>query len=298
MSRTNLNDLAAFVAVGTEKSFTRAAAKLGVTPSALSHAMRNLEERLGVRLLTRSTRGVTTTEAGERFLFSLAPMFEEIDTQLSLLSEVRGKPAGTVRLTSDEHAARSILWPKLRSALREYPDIHLEIVIDNGLTDIVVERFDAGVRAGDAIAKDMIAVPIGPEMRLIAVAAPAYFTNSPVPLHPQDLLKHRCINLRLPTHGGLYVWEFEQNGKELKVRVDGQLTFNSITSILEATLEGFGIAHLPDTQVRPLIDSGRLVEVLADWAEPFAGYHLYYPSRRQATPAFKIILDALRFRGS
>jgi DNA-binding transcriptional LysR family regulator len=296
MSRPNLNDLAAFVTIGRERSFTKAAAKLGVTPSALSHTMRGLEERLGVRLLTRSTRGVATTDAGERFLRGLWPMFEEIDAQISMLSDLRDKPAGRVRITADEHAARSILWPKLRVLLPEYPDIQVEIIIDYGLTDIVAERFDAGVRPGGAIAKDMIAVPIGPAMRLITVAAPRYLVGRALPAKPQDLLSHRCINLHLPTYGGLYAWEYEKRGKELKVRVDGQLVFNSINSILDAALDGFGIAYLPDTHVGPYLADGRLVELLADWSEPFSGYHLYYPSRRQSAPAFKVVLDALMLR--
>jgi DNA-binding transcriptional LysR family regulator len=298
MARSNLNDLEAFVTIGRERSFTRAAAKLGVTPSALSHTMRGLEERLGVRLLTRSTRGVTTTESGERLLRSLSPMFDEIATQLSALSESREKPAGTVRITSDEHAARSILWPKLRPVLVEYPDINLEIAVEYGFTDIIAERFDAGVRFGGAIAKDMIAVPIGPEMRLAAVAAPRYLARRTAPKKPQDLLAHNCINLRLPTHGGLYVWEFERRGKEQRVRVEGQLVLNSINPILDAALDGFGIAHLPETLVAPCIAKGLLVRLLEDWSEPFSGYHLYYPSRRQPAPAFKVVLDALRLRSS
>jgi len=294
MSRPNLNDLAAFVTIGVERSFTRAAAKLGVTPSALSHAMRGLEERLGVRLLMRSTRGVTPTDAGERFLRSIAPLFDEIGAQLSLLSDEREKPAGKVRITADEHAAQSVIWPKLRTILRDYPDIQVEIVIDYGLTDIVAERFDAGVRPGGAIAKDMIAVPIAPDMRLITVAAPAYLAGRDLPRKPQDLLAHRCINLRLPTHGGLYAWEYEQDGKAIKVRVEGQLVFNSINSILDAALDGYGIAYLPDTHVDAYLHDGRLIELLAEWSEPFSGYHLYYPSRRQPPPAFKVVLDALR----
>lgn len=267
-----------------------------MTPSALSHAMRGLEERLGVRLLTRSTRGVTTTEAGERLMSGLAPILEEIDAQIAMLGDMRETPAGTVRITADENAVRAVLWPKLRPVLARYPDIKVEIAVEYGLTDIVTERFDAGVRVGGAIAKDMIAVPIGPQMRMLAVAAPGYLDGQAIPAAPQDLVSHRCINLRLPTHGGLYVWEFDRKGVELKVRVDGQLVFNSITQIREAALDGYGIAYLPDTFVAGDVGEGRLVELLADWSEPFAGYHLYYPSRRQPTPAFRVVLEALRVR--
>lgn len=296
MPRTNINDLAAFVAVARERSFTRAAAQLGVSPSALSHSMRGVEERLGVRLLTRTTRSVAPTEAGERLLRSIGPMFDEIDAQLAALSELREKPAGTIRITADEHAVNSVLWPKLRTVLPGYPDIHMEIVTDYGLTDIVAERFDAGVRLGGLIAKDMIAVPIGPDMRLMAVAAPSYFAARPKPRSPHDLTAHRCINFRLPTYGGLYPWEFEKSGRELKVRVEGQLVFNSIGPILQAALDGFGIAHLPEGQAQPYVDRGELIEILAEWSPPFPGYHLYYPSRRQPTPAFSVLVEALRYR--
>lgn len=295
MPRTSVNDLQAFVAVSSERSFTRAAAKLGVTPSALSHAMRALEERLGIRLLVRTTRSVAPTEAGERFLQGLAPMFEEIEAQVAALGELRDRPAGTVRITADEHAAKTVLWPALRKALPAYPDIHVEIVIDYGLTDIVAERFDAGVRLGGAIARDMIAMPIGPDMRLVTVASPTYFARRPHPKSPQDLTAHQCINLRLPTHGGLLPWEYKKRGKSLRVRGEGQLTFNSAYRILEAALDGFGLAYLPDDLAAPYLTRGKLVEVLADWSEPFAGYHLYYPSRRQPTAAFRIVAEALRY---
>lgn len=297
MARINLNDLVAFVMVANERSFTRAAAKLGISPSALSHCMRTLEERLGVRLLTRTTRSVTPTDAGERLLRTLAPRFEEIDYELAALSELRKKPAGNIRITTDEYAANAVLWPALRKLLPSYPDIHVEIVIDYGLTDIVAEHYDAGVRLGGMVAKDMIAMPIGPDMRMATVAAPSYFANSKKPRTPQDLTSHRCINLRLPTHGGLYAWEFEKNGKELRVRVDGQMTFNSGNSMLQAALDGFGITYLPEGHVQPYLASGQLVQVLSDWTPRYSGYHLYYPSRRQPTPAFSIIMEALRYRG-
>jgi len=296
MARANANDLIAFITVAQERSFTRAAAKLGVSPSALSHTMRGLEERLGLRLLTRTTRSVTPTEAGERLLRTIAPRFEEIDSELAALSELREKPAGTIRITADEHAVSSVLWPALRKLLRDYPDIKVEIVTDYGLTDIVAARYDAGVRLGGIVAKDMIAVPIGPDMSMAAVASPSYFADRSKPRAPPDLTTHNCINLRLPTHGGLYAWEFEKNGRELRARVEGQLVFNSITPILEAALDGFGVAYLPLDQVQPYLDNGRLIQVLSDWSPPFSGYHLYYPSRRQSTAAFTKVVEALRYR--
>jgi len=296
MARTNLNDLAAFVMVASERSFTRAAAKLGISPSALSHTMRALEERLGMRLLTRTTRSVTPTEAGERLLRTLAPRFEEIDFELAALTELREKPAGNIRITTDEYAVGAILWPALQKILPDYPDIKVEIVIDYGLTDIVAEHYDAGVRLGGMVAKDMIAVPIGPDLRMVAVASPSYLAGRSMPKTPQDLTSHTCINLRLPTHGGLYAWEFAKDGRDLRVRVDGQLTFNSGNPMLQAALGGFGIAYLPLGQVQPHLDAGQLVQILSDWTPPEPGYHLYYPSRRQTTPAFGVIVDALRYR--
>ncbi len=297
MRRSNLNDLLAFLEVARERSFTRAAARLGVSPSALSHTMRGLEERLGIRLLSRTTRSVTPTEAGERLMRTIGPRFEEIDGELEALAELRDTPAGKVRLTATEYAAEMVLLPALAPLLRRFPDIAVEVVIDYGLTDIVADRIDAGVRAGEQVAKDMIAVRIGPDMRMAAVAAPAYFADRPIPRVPQDLTEHNCINLRLPTHGGLYAWEFEQGSRELRVRVEGQLAFNSGRPILAAALAGLGIGYLPEGQVQAHLDSGALVRVLADWCPPFAGYHLYYPSRRQPTPAFSALVDALRYRG-
>jgi DNA-binding transcriptional LysR family regulator len=290
----NLNDLAAFVAVGTEQSFTRAAAKLGVTPSALSHTVRGLEERLGVRLLARTTRSVTPTEAGQRLLASLAPMLDEIQVQIAALSDLRERPSGTVRITADEHAQQTLLWPRLRPLLQSYPDIHLELITDYGLSDIVAERYDAGVRLGGMVAKDMIAIPIGPSMRMAVVGSPGYIKAHGTPGTPSELTRHRCINLRLPTHGGLYAWEFEEGGREVQVRVAGQVTFNSIHPMLEAALEGFGLAYLTAAMVQPLVEQGRLISVLSEWLPPFSGYHLYYASRRQMTPAFRLVVDALR----
>jgi DNA-binding transcriptional LysR family regulator len=292
-----LNDLAAFVIVARERSFTRAAAQLGVSQSALSHTMRGLEERLGLRLLTRTTRSVKPTDAGERLLATWAPRLEAIDSELADLGRLRDRPAGDVRITADEYSARAVLWPALRQLLTRYPDIAVEIVTDYGLTDIVAERYDAGVRLGGLVAKDMIAVPIAPDMRMIVIAAPAYLAGRPTPKTPQDLTGHSCINLRLPTYGGVYAWEFAKDGRELRVRVEGQVIFNSGDQILQAALDGFGVAYLPQGQVQPFIDRGDLTELLADWTPSYPGYHLYYPSRRQQTPAFAVVVEALRYRG-
>ncbi|MCF1504837.1 LysR family transcriptional regulator [Afifella sp. H1R] len=296
MPSENLNDLAAFLAVARARSFTKAAANLGVSQSALSQTIRNLESRLGLRLLSRTTRSVQTTEAGERLELVLGARLDEIDAELAALSELREKPAGTIRITADEHAATMVLWPALERFLPDYPDIKVEIVIDFGLTDIVAERYDAGVRSIEMVAKDMIAVPIGPDMRMAVVASPGYFETRSRPQTPQDLTAYNCINLRLPTHGGLYAWEFQKNGRELRVRVDGQLVFNSVAMLLKAALAGLGLAYVPEAEARPHLDDGRLVRVLTDWCEPFSGYHLYYPSRRQQSPAFALLVDALRYK--
>jgi len=296
MQRGNLNDMLAFLAVAQERSFTKAAAKLGVSQSALSHTIRGLEERLGIRLLTRTTRSVAPTEAGERLLHTVGPHFEEIEAELTALSELREKPAGTVRLTATDYAVETVLWPKLTRLLRRYPDIKVEIIIDYGLTDIVTGRFDAGVRIGEQVAKDMIAVRIGPDIRIAVVGAPSYFERRSEPERPQDLIRHNCINLRLPTRGGLYAWEFEKDRREVKVHVEGQLTFNGTFQMLNAALAGFGLAYVPEDVVQPHLAKGRLQRVLEDWCPPYAGYHLYYPSRRQPTPAFALLVDALRYR--
>lgn len=296
MSRTNLNDMAAFAAVARERSFTRAAAKLGVSPSALSHTMRALEERLGLRLLTRTTRSVTPTEAGERLLRTVAPRIEEIEAEIDALSELRDKPAGTIRLTATESAAELVLLPVLERMLADYPQVKVEIVIDYGLTDIVSERIDAGIRLGEQVARDMIAVPIGPPMRMAVVGSPGYFAKHPRPQKPADLTDHNCINMRLQTYGGLYAWEFEKGRRELRVRVDGQLTLNSAGTILKAAIAGFGLACLTEDMVRACLDTGELERVLEDWTPPFPGLHLYYPSRRQPTPAFAKLVELLRYR--
>ena len=296
MRRQDINDLLAFLAIARERSFTRAAAKLGVSQSALSHTIRGLETRLGLRLLTRTTRSVSPTEAGERLLHTVGPRFEEIDAELQALSELREKPAGTIRITATDHSANTVLWPRLAKFLPEYPDIKVEITIDYGFTDIVAQRYDAGVRSGEQVAKDMIAVRIGPDMRMAVVGAPSYFAKRPPPEKPQDLTEHNCVNLRLATYGGLYAWEFEKGGRELKVRVEGQLVFNGTFQMLNAALDGFGLAYVPDDVAQPHLAKGRLKRVLEDWCPPYSGYHLYYPSRRQSSPAFTLLVDALRYR--
>jgi DNA-binding transcriptional LysR family regulator len=297
MPRMDFNDIVAFLAVAREQSFTRAAAQLGVSQSALSQTVRGLESRLGLRLLTRTTRSVSPTEAGERLLRAAGPRLEEIDAELTALTELRDKPSGTIRITAHDHAVRAVLWPALKKLLPDYPDIRVEIVIDYGLTDIVAERYDAGVRSGEMVVKDMIAVRIGPDMRSAVVGAPSYFANRPKPKTPQDLTTHSCINLRLPTHGGLYAWEFEKGKRELRVRVEGQLVFNATAQMLEAALAGLGLAYVTEDSVQDHLAEGRLIRVLADWCPPYPGYHLYYPSRRQPTPAFTLLVDALRYRG-
>ncbi len=296
MARQPIGDLAAFLAVARERSFTRAAAQLGVSPSALSQTMRVLEERLGVRLLTRTTRSVAPTEAGERLIATVGPHLDEIETGLAALSELRDRPAGTIRITTVDHAAETILWPALSNFLAKYPDIQVDLIVDNTLRDIVAERFDAGIRMGERLARDMIAVRIGPDIRLAAVATPSYFAEHGKPKTPQDLDKHRCINMRLATLGGVYVWEFEKGSREINVKVDGQLTVNDIAVIRRATLEGLGIAFIPEDTVQQHMASGELVRVLTDWTPPFPGYYLYYPSRRQQSPAFALLVDALRYR--
>jgi DNA-binding transcriptional LysR family regulator len=294
--RHDLNDLLAFVAVARERSFTRAAARLGVSQSALSHTIRRLEERIGLRLLTRTTRSVSATQAGDRLLQTAGPRFAEIDAEVAALSELRDKPAGTIRVTAGEHAANAALWPVFARILPKYPDIKVEISVDYGLTDIVAERYDAGVRLGEQVAKGMIAVRIGPDIRMAVVGSRSYFDRRKRPQTPRDLPAHDCINLRLPTYGGLYAWEFEKAGREVKVHVEGQLVFNNIALRLNAALAGLGLAYLPEDQVQADIAAGRLVRVLADWCPPFSGYHLYYPSRRQSSPAFALLVDALRYR--
>jgi DNA-binding transcriptional LysR family regulator len=294
MRRGNLDDLSAFLIVAREGSFTRAAAKLGISQSALSYTIKELEARLKLRLLTRTTRSVSPTAAGERLLRTVGPRIEEIEAELAALSELRKKPSGTFRITATEYATTAVLLPKLAKLLREYPDIKVEVISDYGLTDIVTERFDAGVRDGEQVAKDMIAVRIGPDARMAVVGAPSYFRNRSEPKRPQELVEHNCVNLRLATHGGLYAWEFEKGSRELRVRVEGQLSFNTTTQMLHAALAGFGLAYLPEGLVQPHINKGRLKRVLEDWCPPYPGYHLYYPSRRQPSAAFALLVDALR----
>jgi DNA-binding transcriptional LysR family regulator len=296
MQRGSLDQLVCFVAVARERSFTRAAAKLNVSQSALSHSIRELEERLGVRLLTRTTRSVSPTAAGERMLRHIGPRFDEIEAEVAAVRELREKPAGTIRVTATEFAIDSLLIPKLAPMLRMYPDIKVEMITDYGLTDIVAQQYDAGVRSGEQVAKDMIAVRIGPDMRMAVVGAPAYFKTHPEPKKPQDLVGHNCINLRLPTHGNVYAWEFEKGSRELRVRVEGQLTFNGTAQLLNGALAGCGLAYVPEGFAEAFIAKGRLRRVLADWCPPYSGYHLFYPSRRQSSAAFALVVDTLRHR--
>lgn len=297
MQRGNLDDLLAFVAVAKERSFTKAAAKLGMSQSSLSHIIRELEARVGVRLLTRTTRSVAPTEAGERLLNDLAPRFEEIEASLASVAELREKPAGNVRITATEFVIDTLLIPKLAKVLRQHPDVKVEFIVDYGLTNIVSERFDAGVRNGEQVAKDMIAVRIGPDMRMAVVGAPSYFKGRAAPEKPQDLIAHNCINLRLPTHDSLYAWEFEKGSRELRVRVEGQMTCNGSAQMLSAALAGAGLAYLPEGMTESHVAKGRLIRVLEDWCLPFSGYHLFYPSRRQSSAAFGLVVEALRYRG-
>ncbi|WP_010543614.1 LysR family transcriptional regulator [Sphingomonas elodea] len=296
MRREELGDLAVFLAVAEARSFTRAAAKLNTSQSAISQIVRRLEAGMGVKLLTRNTRNVAPTEAGEQLVATLRPAFDEIDARLSALSALRERPAGTVRITSSRHAAETILWPAVSRMLRQYPDIAVEVSIDSHLTDIIADRFDAGIRLGEQIAKDMIAVPIGPDLRMAVVGSPAYFAAHGRPQVPQDLTAHACINIRMPTRGGLYAWEFAKDGRDLNVRVDGRLIVNDVPMVLCAAAEGMGLACVLDVQAEQLITEGKLERVLEDWTPPFSGYHLYYPDRRQLPPAFSILVNALRYR--
>ncbi|MCE0460907.1 MULTISPECIES: LysR family transcriptional regulator [Pseudomonas] len=295
MIKRNLNDLLSFVTVAREGTFTRAAAQLGVTQSALSQAISGLEARLQIRLLTRTTRSVSPTAAGERLLNAIGNRFDEIEAELDELSALRDKPSGTVRITCGDHIQRTLLLPKLTPLLLEYSDIKVEFDINYGFRDIVADRFDVGVRMGDTIDKDMIAIPIGPQLRMAVVASPAYFANRPKPRNPRELIGHNCINMRMQSGGGLYVWDFQRKGKQLNVRVGGQLILNTSPNIVEAALAGLGIAWLPEDEFAPHIEEGRLVRVLEDWCPFFPGYYLYYPSRRQPSPAFSLVVDALRY---
>jgi len=296
MERDDLVDLNAFMAVAAERSFTRAAAKLGTSQSALSHTVRRLETRLGVRLLTRTTRSVAPTAAGERLLATLTPALGMIDAELASLSDLRDKPRGMIRITTSEHAAETVLLPVLAPFLAEYPDIQVELSIDSGLTDIVTDQFDAGVRLGEALAKDMVAAPIGPDLRMAVVGSPSYFEQHPIPKTPQDLAQHNCINLRLRSAGGMYAWELEQGDREVRVRVEGQMSCNNTATIVRAALRGVGLGFVMETSVAEHVRRGELTRVLEDWCPPFAGYHLYYPSRRQSSAAFILLVDALRYR--
>lgn len=296
MEKTDFNQLTWFRIVAEERSFTKAAAKIGVAQSTLSYAIKQLEAGMGIRLLTRTTRNVTTTPAGERLLKTITPRMAEIEDEIAALMTFRDKPSGSIRLTLSDHALESVVWAKLKPVLRDYPDITVELILDSTFRNIVEEHFDAGVRLGESVEKDMVAVRIGPDWRLVAVASPGYLAEHGVPEHPQDLVRHRCINMRHESTGGLYAWEFEKDGQELRVRVSGQLTFNNSYAMIDAAVSGYGIAYVPDNIVERHIASGDLVQVLDDWSPFFDGYFLYYPSRRQNLPAFKIIVDALRHR--
>ncbi|MFC5757412.1 LysR family transcriptional regulator [Rhizobium sp. GCM10022189] len=294
MKREDLNDMLWFLVVAEERSFTKAAAKLGTSQSTISHTIKKLEARMGLRLLTRTTRSVSPTEAGERLIRSLAPRIEELESEIDQLMEIRDKPSGTVRITLSDHALASVVWPKLRPLLSRYPDIKVELNSDNGFRNIVEEKFDAGVRLGESLDKDMVAVRIGPDWRLVAVASPDYLAKRPAPQVPQDLVGHDCINHRQARSGGLYAWEFEKDGRELRVRVDGQLIFNTSYAMIDAAVRGYGIAYVPEDLVAADIAAGRLVRILDDWSPFFPGYYIYYPSRRQNSPAFRLVIEALR----
>lgn len=294
MTSINYNGLSVFIVVAREKSFTKAAAELGISQSAVSHSINGLEESLGMRLLTRTTRGAVPTEAGERLLSNLAPYYSGIQAELAALTELREKPSGTIRISAHDHPAKTILWPKLAPLLREYPEINIEINIEYGLINIVTERFDAGVRNGSQIANDMIAMRISPDFRMLVVGSPDYFSRHPAPKTPHELISHNCANLRLATHGGLYAWEFAHEGKSLNVQVSGQMIFNTSPQMLTAAIEGYALAFAPEDLLQPYIESGQLVTVLEEWCPYVPGYHLYYPSRRHALPAFQLVLDALR----
>ncbi|MGO2334651.1 LysR family transcriptional regulator [Providencia sp.] len=294
MLKDNFNELQIFLVVARERSFTKAANILGVSQSALSHSIKGLEERLNIRLLTRTTRSVAPTELGTKIIACLEPKLTELEYELESLIQLNGTVSGNIRLSTGEHAARSLLWPKLKPFLRMHPDINIELVVDNGFVNIVDGRFDAGVRLGESVDKDMIAVRIGPDMRLVVVGAPSYFASHDIPQTPHDLQHHRCINMRLPSAGGLYHWEFEKEGKSLRVKVEGQLTFNLLSERIDAVLSGFGVACVPEDTVQEAVKSGELIQVLDDWCPTFSGYYLYYPSRKQHLPAFALLIDALR----
>jgi DNA-binding transcriptional LysR family regulator len=296
MAHTKVNDLQAFLAVARDQSFTKAADKLGITPSALSHTIRALEERLGVRLLARTTRNVAPTEAGDRLMRSIAPLFDQITAEVEALGELRDKPRGTIRVTCTDDQIELCVRPMLAGFLKDYPDVTLEFYVDYGFTNVVEERFDAGIRLGEAVSKDMIAVRIGPDWRLVVVGAPAYFDRNPSPKTPRDLTKHACVNIRHRSSGAIYAWEFEKNGQAFTVKVEGQLVFNSIMHVLNAAIDGIGLAYVPEELAAPYLANGRLKEVLTDWCPYFQGYHLYYPNRRQASPAFSAFVEALRYR--
>lgn len=295
MRRKNISDIQAFIAVAREKSFTKAAAQMGISQSALSYTIRTLEAQLGLRLLTRTTRSVSVTEAGERMLNRIGPHFDEIENEITALGELREKPAGTIRITAVEHAAETLLWPRLAPLLLEYPDLNIEIVSEYGLKDIVAERYDAGVRLGEQIDQDMISLPLASHSQFAVVGAPSYFSGKKLPVTPRDLSTHSCIRLKLPTDSGFYSWEFYKDGSEINVRIEGRGTFSTINMMRQAAVDGLGLAYLPEDTVDTLIKEGQLIQVLADWCPRRPAYHLYYPSRRQHSLAFTLVLEALRY---
>jgi DNA-binding transcriptional LysR family regulator len=297
MARDNINDILVFFAVARERSFTRAAAKLGMTQSALSHIIRSLETRLGVRLLTRTTRSVSPTEAGERLLQNVAPRLEEIEAEIAAISDLGDKPVGTVRITAIDHVIDSVLWPRIAPLLPEYPDLHVELSADYRLVDIAADRYDIGVRYGDQVEKDMIAVRLTADIQTVIVASPGYFARRPVPASPQDLMKHNCITLRLASSGGVYAWELQQDGRALEARVRGQAMFTSAYHMVQAALSGSGLAYITEDMVAPYLRDGRLVSVMQDWCPKFPGLHAYYPSRRHSSRALSLVIDAIRYKG-
>jgi DNA-binding transcriptional LysR family regulator len=297
MARDNINDILVFFAVARERSFTRAAARLGMTQSALSHIVRALEARLGVRLLTRTTRSVSPTEAGERLLQNVAPRLEEIEAEIAAVSELGDKPAGTVRITAVDHVIDQVLWPRIAPLLPRYPDLHVEFSADYRIVDIAAERYDIGVRHGDQVDKDMIAVRLTPDVRMRIVGAPAYFAQRPLPASLADLMKHNCINLRLASSGGIYAWELRHEGRDIEARVRGQAVFSTVGHILNGVLDGAGLGFLPEELVGEHVAAGRLVSVMEDWCPLWPGLHAYYPSRRNASRALALVIDAIRHKG-
>ncbi|MDN3488649.1 MULTISPECIES: LysR family transcriptional regulator [Gammaproteobacteria] len=296
MNFTKIDDIQAFLAVAEDESFTKAAAKIGITPSALSHRMKSLEERLGLRLLTRTTRNVSPTEAGERLITSLSPLFEMINQEVEALGELRDKPSGTIRISCTDDQIELCLRPKLAQFLENFPDVTIELYVDYGFTNVVTDRFDAGIRLGESINQDMIALPIGPDIRLVVVGSPNYFNQHGEPKTPYELPEHSCIDIRHRPEGSVYAWEFEKDGKEFTVKGKGHIVFNSIIHVLNAAVDGIGLGFVPEELARPYLNDGRLKSILTDWTPYFPGFHLYYPNRRQSSPAFLAFVEAFKHK--